>query len=89
MRHLVLYGRVGCHLCEDMALALEEFRQALQFDVTVVDVGEDPALRERYGTLVPVLALGEREICHYFLDLEALKAVLGAAPDPGTDARSE
>lgn len=85
MHQLVLYGRSGCHLCEDMTLALAEFKRALQFDFVTIDVDSDPELRERYGMLVPVLALDGREICHYFLDLQALRAVL----DAREKARSE
>lgn len=70
---LTLYGRYGCHLCEDMRLHLEELRGELAFDLELVDVDADPALAARYGTLVPVLADGDQEICHYFLDLVALR----------------
>ena len=76
MRHLVLYGREGCHLCEDMAAALDEFKASLQFDYVVVDVDSGASLAERYGLLVPVLVRDGREICHYFLDKVALEAGL-------------
>jgi hypothetical protein len=43
-------------------------------------VDDHPALAERYSALVPVLALGDQAICHYFLDLAALKLALETAP---------
>ncbi len=76
---LTLYGRRDCHLCQDMAASLDELRTELGFDYALVDVDEDPSLAERYGTLVPVLSLDGEPICHYFLDLPALKARLGVA----------
>ncbi len=71
---LTLYGRSYCHLCDDMAVALEGLQGPLDFSFSVADVDADPHLEAAYGELVPVLvdAQGE-EICHYFLDIAALR----------------
>jgi len=71
---LTLYARSYCHLCEEMAQALGPLAVELGFTVVPIDVDSDPALESRYGEKVPVLvdADGE-EICHFFLDHEALK----------------
>jgi hypothetical protein len=70
---LTLYGRSYCHLCDDMATALDGLRAAMGFTFEVVDVDADPALEARFGDLVPVLVDPQgTEICHYFLDIEAL-----------------
>ena len=74
---LTLYSRVGCHLCEDMLDTLQAFSKDLEFSVDVVDIDQEPSLRLRYDTRVPVLAVGEQEICHYFLDKVALCKALG------------
>jgi len=76
---LTLYHRRGCHLCDDMRDALREFRHELAFELRMVDIDGTPELASRYGTLVPVLSLGNRDICHYFLDLPALKSALAQA----------
>lgn len=74
---LTLYGRTYCHLCDDMAAALEKLRPAMDFSFRVEDVDADPALEARYGELVPVLVDAQgREICHYFLDIAALRTRL-------------
>ncbi|WP_296949873.1 glutaredoxin family protein [uncultured Massilia sp.] len=77
-----LYSRSWCHLCEDMLEALRAAmaRRGVAYEVDVVDVDADPALVARYDELVPVLATvpGDREICHYILDEEALAACLAA-----------
>ena len=44
-----------------------------------VDVDGDPALDARWGERVPVLLGGERELCHYRLDAQALAAFLADA----------
>jgi len=74
---LVLYGRAGCHLCDEMRAGLEGLRADLDFALRVVDVDTDPALSSRYGRLVPVLTLEGDELCHYFLDREAVLSRLG------------
>ncbi|HHH47024.1 MAG TPA: glutaredoxin family protein [Thiotrichales bacterium] len=76
MRELTLYGRDGCHLCEDMLAALQPWVESGRLQVRWVEVDRDPELRTRYGLRVPVLCLGAREICHYHLDPVALEAAL-------------
>ncbi len=74
---LTLYGRSYCHLCEDMEKALRGVQEALGFNFTVVNIDADPAAEALYDELVPVLTDADgREICHYFLDLEALRTRL-------------
>jgi len=74
---LTLYGRTYCHLCEDMARALERLQAELGFRFEVRDVDADAALERRYGERVPVLVDAQgREICHYFLDESALRTRL-------------
>jgi len=79
-RTLTLYSREGCHLCEEMRAELEPWRERLGFRLEVVDVDADPSLAARLGHKVPVLAEGESEICHHFLDEDALRSALGIAP---------
>lgn len=50
---IVLYGRQGCHLCEDAAALLR--RLALAFDE--VDIDDDPRLVELYNCCVPVVEI--------------------------------
>lgn len=51
MLPLILYGTSCCHLCEDAEAILREAGIAAQH----VDIAEDDALLERYGTRIPVL----------------------------------
>jgi hypothetical protein len=74
---LTLYGRTYCHLCEEMATALRELQAPLDFEFRIVDVDADPTVEELYGDLVPVLVDSKGdEICHYFLDIAALRSTL-------------
>ena len=79
--HLVLYSREYCHLCQDMLAALDSLRGEFAFAVTVLDIDADAELLARYDERVPVLMAGEgeeaRELCHYFLNVAAVRAYLG------------
>ena len=74
---LTLLGRIYCHLCHDMEAALAPLADEFGAEVEVLDVDEDPMLEERWGELVPVLLHEGKEICHYFLDAQAVRDVLG------------
>ena len=78
--HLTLYFREYCSLCHAMRDALRPYQAQYGFQLTVLDVDDDPALVEGFDELVPVLMLGEVEICHYHLDSARLEALLQAPP---------
>lgn len=75
---LTVYERTGCHLCDDMVTTLAEWQDELGFEIERIDVDSSPELTRRYGAFVPVLTHGSREICRYFLDLDALRRSLCA-----------
>jgi thiol-disulfide isomerase/thioredoxin len=73
---LTVLSREYCHLCEELIAALKQFQGRYDFDIEVVDVDANPRLEEKWGDKVPVLLDGDLEICHYFLDVEAVDARL-------------
>lgn len=77
-RRVVVYGREGCHLCEDMIASLRNLQKKIQFEFEVINIDNDENLIQLYGERVPVLFAVEeqKELCHYFLDLEAFNAYL-------------
>ena len=74
---LTVYSRPYCHLCEDMIEGLRAMQARYAFDLQVVDIDDDPALEERYGHDVPVLAHGARELCRHALASAAVTEYLG------------
>ena len=72
---LTIFIREGCHLCDDMERALRECASELDFETRRVPIDNNAELEQTYGTRVPVLVCGDVEICHYFLDRQALKRV--------------
>ena len=81
--HFTLYSRSYCHLCQDMLDALNALQTPERpFTVEVIDVDADAALVARFDELVPVLFgdLSQPELCHYFLDEDAVRRALAPAP---------
>jgi len=70
---LTLYMRQGCHLCEDMEQQIHELLVPGSYRLNLVDIDADEALKKRYNEWVPVLNHADQEICHHFLDLNALQ----------------
>jgi hypothetical protein len=64
----VVYGRLYCHLCDDMVAALRARLAGADFSVEVIDVDADPALEKQFGEWVPVLFANGERLCHYHLD---------------------
>lgn len=79
---LVLYSRVGCHLCDETQQALEQLQELCGFRLQVLDVDEDPLLEQRHGWFVPVLMYQDQEIFHYRMDRDKLEAFLLNLRDP-------
>ena len=74
--NFTFYYRENCHLCESMRLALVKLRQQHEFDWDEIDIDRDTDLIFRFDTLVPVLYHQDREVCHYFLEREAIGRIL-------------
>jgi glutaredoxin len=65
---ITLYGKPGCHLCDDARAAVERVRAQHPFDLREVDVSLDPQLNRVYGDRVPVVELDGEELFDYFVD---------------------
>jgi glutaredoxin len=50
---VILYTRAGCHLCDDALATLTNHG----LDPAIVDIDADLALRDRFGTCVPVVEI--------------------------------
>ena len=73
MPTVTLYGKPGCHLCDEARAAVQEVRAEREFDVEEVDVSVDAALNRRYGERIPVVILDGEELFEYFVDPVVLR----------------
>ncbi len=76
---VTLYGRAGCHLCDDARALLERLAPRLGFAIDEVDIDTRPDLLALYDVAVPVIVAGDTEIARAPLDASAVeRALIGA-----------
>ncbi len=75
---VVMYTRDGCHLCEDAWALLRREQARHGFTLEAVDVDADAALRERYGTEVPVVEVNGKVRFRGVVNLHLLTRLLRA-----------
>jgi hypothetical protein len=76
MTVVTLYGKPGCHLCEDAFQAIERVRRDREFELREVDVSLDAGLNREYGERIPVVAVDGVERFEFFVDPAALARAL-------------
>jgi glutaredoxin len=77
-RTVTLYGRPGCHLCEEARDELERLRAELAFALEERDIEQDDRLHREYLERIPVIALDGEELFDFFLDEDELRRRLAA-----------
>ncbi|HEV2238183.1 MAG TPA: glutaredoxin family protein [Ktedonobacterales bacterium] len=75
--NITLYGKVGCHLCDDARAVLDELAAEVAFELREVDILSDPRLYERYKYRIPVITIGGREVLEGRFELADLRAAAG------------
>jgi len=82
MAQVTLYGKPGCHLCDDARVVVDRVRARRPFELREVDVSLDPVLYREYGERIPVLALDGEELFEFHVEeavlLERLDRVDGS-----------
>jgi glutaredoxin len=73
VRQIVLFGRAGCHLCDDARAVLERIRAELPFALIERDIDADDALLRAYLERIPVIALDGEELFDFFVDEPELR----------------
>jgi hypothetical protein len=73
---LTLYGRPGCHLCDDALLVVQRVSTDHAFTLQAVDIESDDTLLKAYLERIPVLALDGEELYDFFVDEADLRTRL-------------
>lgn len=63
-----VFGRPGCHLCDQAKEALLEAREVHGFELREVNIETDPHLEANYGTRIPVVTINGEETFLYRVD---------------------
>jgi glutaredoxin len=77
MTLVTLYGKPGCHLCDDARVVIQSVRGDVGFQVDEVDITLDPVLANRLGERIPVVEIDGVEAFEYFVDAGELRRRVG------------
>jgi glutaredoxin len=77
VRTVTLYGRPGCHLCDEARAVLLRLSAETPFALDEIDIETDPVLHARYLERIPVIALDGDELFDYEVDAPELLRRLG------------
>jgi glutaredoxin len=72
MTTVTLYGRPGCHLCDDARERLERLRERHPFTLVERDIEHDDELLRRYLERIPVICLDGDELYDFEVDEDDL-----------------
>ena len=76
MKVVTLYGRPGCHLCDEARAVLKRIQSTQRFRLQEIDIESDDALFKRYLERIPVIALDGEELFDLFVEEQALRRKL-------------
>ena len=70
---VTLYGRPGCHLCDEARAVLERVRTDAPFALREIDIERDDELFKRYLERIPVVCLDGEELFEFHVDERTLR----------------
>jgi glutaredoxin len=65
---VTLFGKPGCHLCDEARDLVRRVCADRAVELREIDITLDPTLNREYGERIPVLALNGEELFEYFVD---------------------
>jgi glutaredoxin len=68
MTRVTLYGKPGCHLCEEALAVVAAVRARRPFELEEIDITRDPALEAVYRERIPVVAIDGREVLELVIE---------------------
>lgn len=73
---VLIYGKPGCHLCEDARRIVDTVCAELGVGWSEVDITQDPELFGRYGEQIPVTFVDGRQHDFWRVDPDRLRTAL-------------
>jgi glutaredoxin len=78
MTLVTLYGKPGCHLCEEAQQVVADVRSRHQFELEEVDITRDPALEALYRERIPVVKIDGEEVLELVIEATLLEQALAS-----------
>lgn len=76
-----LYGRPGCHLCDEARVELQALQGELGFEIREHDIEADDQLFKRYLERIPVVVIDGEEVCELFVEEAEIRKRLDTVGD--------
>jgi len=76
MTLVTIYGRTGCHLCEDALQILQSMQDELNFEVEEILIDGNEELEKLYGEKIPVTHIDGVHHDFWRVDPERFKSSL-------------
>jgi glutaredoxin len=73
---VTLYGKPGCHLCDEARAVIQAVCAELGVGWTEIDITVDPELFEKYGEQIPVTFVDGRQHDFWRVDPARLRKAL-------------
>lgn len=73
---VTLYGRAGCHLCDDARTVIDRVCHDLGEEYVEIDIDGDDDLRARYSEEVPVTLVDGKQHDFWRVDEQRLRSAL-------------
>jgi len=77
-----LYGKPGCHLCEEAEELIEDLSAEYSVSLQTLDITADPALFERFRYEIPVIELNDGRSLAGRIDRAKLRELLEPLQKP-------
>ena len=71
-----LVGKPGCHLCELARQVVSRVCAEAAVVWDEVSILDDPVLADRYWELIPVTLVDGRQVAHWYVEEDVLRAAL-------------
>jgi glutaredoxin len=76
MTLITVYGRTGCHLCEDAFELLQSMQEELTFDLEEILIDGNEELEKLYGEKIPVTLIDGKHHDFWRVDPERFRSSL-------------
>lgn len=73
---VILYGKPGCHLCDEAAAILRSLQDEERFEWRRVNIESDPALLDRFRYEIPVVQIQRGETLSWPTTRERVRQAL-------------
>lgn len=82
-RRFTVYVKPRCSLCDEAIAELTALRSRHDFDMEIVDISRDPALRASLRMDIPVVAFNGERLFRHRVDVGHLERMLSTSVEGG------